>query len=147
MKLKELTLAELETMPYDEIAYLILLESGKKEKLLNLYKKVCNLLKLDFEKEQDNVADFFEILTTNKKFVMLDKGYWDLQVNHKANIALDDILEEVTDEEEFEEETLGELEAEEDEDIFYDGDVADDTADDDLASLGVMSDEEDEANL
>lgn len=144
MKLKELTVAELETMPYDEIAYLILLESGKKEKLLNLYKKVCNLLKLNFEKEQENVADFFEILTTNKKFVMLDKGYWDLQINHKANILVEDSLEDLTDEEDIEE--IEEEEVEEAEDIFYDKEETDDNAEDDLASLVVISDEEDETN-
>lgn len=142
MKLKEISLPELETMPYDEIAYLILVESGKKEKLLNLYKKVCNLLKLNFEKEQENIADFFEILSTNKKFIMLDNGYWDLQIKHKANIIVDDSLEEV-DEEEFEEE-IDEIE-EEVEDIFYDENETDDTAEDDLASLVVINDE-DETN-
>lgn len=144
MKLKEMTLAELETMPYDEIAYLILIETGKKEKLLNLYKKVCNLLKLDFEKEQENVADFFEILTTNKKFVMLDKGYWDLQVNHKVNITMDDAIEEL-DDEEFDDVVEEETE-EEAENLFYEEEEDDDTADDDLSSLVVISDEEDETN-
>lgn len=141
-----MSVAELETMPYDEIAYLILIESGKKEKLLNLYKKVCNLLKLDFEKEQEKIADFFEILTTNKKFVMLDKGYWDLQVNHKANITIDDVTEENEDDEEFNDDIVDEEIQDETENIFYDEEEDDDTADDDLSSLVVISDEEDETN-
>ena len=41
MKLKDMSKEELETMGYDEIAYLVLEESGKKMKLLDLFKKVC----------------------------------------------------------------------------------------------------------
>lgn len=144
MKLKDLTTEELECMPYDEIAYLILIENGKKEKLLNLYKKVCKLLKLDFEQEQEKIADFFEILSVNKKFIMLDNGYWDLQINHKIDVMVEDnheedILDEELEDNFFEEEN-------EEEDIFYETEETDDTADDDLANLVVISDEEDETN-
>lgn len=144
MKLKDLTTEELECMPYDEIAYLILIENGKKEKLLNLYKKVCKLLKLNFEQEQEKIADFFEILSVNKKFIMLDNGYWDLQINHKIDVMVEDnheedILDEELEDNFFEEEN-------EEEDIFYETEETDDTADDDLANLVVISDEEDETN-
>lgn len=148
MKINELTKDELESMPYDEIAYLVLLESGKKEKLLNLYKKVCKLLNLKFNDETDKIADFFEILSTNKKFVMLKNGYWDLQVNHKSELMLDDTEEEIFDEEELEElEQLEEtVENGAEEDIFYDAEDTDDTVEDDLADLVVITNEEDENN-
>ncbi|MFI3260765.1 MAG: hypothetical protein R3Y13_03535 [bacterium] len=150
MKLKELTREELECMPYDEIAYLILIETGKKEKLINLYKKICKLVNKKFEDEQDQLPEFFEILTTNKKFVMLKNGYWDLQVNHKLNIELDETLEEILDEEEIEELEEQEKEQEKDEieeeNLFYEREETDDTADNDLANLVVISDEEEETN-
>ena len=41
MKLNEIPKEELELMGYDDIAYLILKEAGKKMKLLDLFKKVC----------------------------------------------------------------------------------------------------------
>ena len=146
MKLENLSIAELECMPYDEIASMILEESGKKEKLLNLFKKICKLLNLDFEEEQEKMIDFFEVLSTNKKFVMLDNGYWDLQSNHKTEITLDHILEEELVEEEFAEEELEDEYEEEDEDIFDDENDNDDPDDDDLADL-VVIDDEDEASL
>lgn len=146
MKLKELTTEELECMPYDEIAYLILLESGKKEKLLNLYKKVCKLLKLNFETEQENISDFFEILSTNKKFVMLAKGYWDLQINHKTDLIIENVNDDDDSVDEIEEEEEDDKKDSDSEDIFYESDETDDTVDDDLASLVVVSSEDDESN-
>ncbi len=143
MKLKDLTLDELECMGYDEIAYLILQESGKKEKLINLYKKVCDLLKLDFESYKDDVAEFFELLSTNKKFIMLDKGYWDLQIKHKLQaVTIED--EEAHDFEEEIEETEEEPAIEDD--IFYEGEETDDRADNDLADL-VLIDEDEETGM
>lgn len=144
MKLKELSLDELESMTYDEIACQLLLESGKKEKLLKLYEKICKLLKLDFETEKDNIVDFFEILSTNKKFVMLKNGYWDLQINHKLNSLVEDIIDDEEMEED-EEETEDEKTDTEDDDIFYEADEDDDTVEDDLAELAVV-DEDDESN-
>lgn len=143
MKLKELAIEDLEAMTYDEIAYQILLEGGRKQKLLTLYEKICKLLKLDFQKEKDNIADFFGTLSTNKKFIMLGNGYWDLQINHKTNIVVDNSIEEI-DDEEIEEEIEEDSDIE-NENIFYESNAGDDTAEDDLADLAVITDE-DETN-
>lgn len=148
MKLNKYTTEELECMPYDEIAFLVLIESGKKEKLLSLYKKICKLLGKEEIEDTDKISEFFEILTTNKKFIMLDNGYWDLQVKHKVDYVPEDTTEEELDPEELEEleENSIEDDIEEDEDIFYDNDETDDTAEDDLANLIIISDEEEERN-
>ncbi len=145
MKLKELTLDELECMGYDEIAFLILKETGKKEKLMNLYKKICTLLKIDFEENMDHVTEFFEALSTNKKFVMLDKGFWDLQSRHKLeSITIED--EENLDLDEELEETHEEITDTHEEDIFYEGEETDDRADNDLSDL-VLIDEDEETGM
>ncbi len=147
MKLNDLTVEELESMGYDEIAYLVLLESGKKQKLLTIFKKICSVLKLDFESQTDNVTDFFELLSTNKKFIMLDNGYWDLQINHKVDLTVEEEIDETLEIEEeidFEEEE----ETKEEENIFYDGEETDDSADDDLADLVIVDPiEEEEAGV
>ncbi len=142
MKLKDLTLNELESMSYDEIAYLILLESGKKEKLMNLFKKICKLLQIDSEANADYITHFFEVLSTNKKFIMLDNGYWDLQINHKVNIVVEHEDEEHIDIEDHVEE---ETEKESDENIFYESEDTDDVVDDEFADL-VVVDEDEEAS-
>lgn len=145
MKLSEISKEELELMGYDDIAAVILQESGKKMKLQDIFKKVCKALDLPDNVVEDQLMDFFELMSINKKFIMLKNGYWDLQTRHKLDIVIedDDVEDEVlvSDDEEIEEEPS------EEEDIFYDkDDENDDVADDDLADL-VVIDAEDEANL
>ena len=141
MKLKELTNEELQTMAYDEIAYLILDESGKKMKLLDLFKKVCKVLGLPEETIEERITDFFELLSINKKFVLLKNGYWDLATKHQQDIVIED-EEEVVEEEINNEEELEELD-EEDEDIFYDNELDNDDEDeDDLKDLVIIDEDE-----
>lgn len=145
MKLKQIPKEELELMGYDDIALLILQESGKKMKLRDIFAKVINVLGLPEERIDEELMEFFELMSTNKKFVMLDKGYWDLQSRHKLDIVFD--MEE--DEEELENDDENNIEEENDEedDIFYDkDDETDDVTEDDLADL-VVVDDIDESNL
>lgn len=145
MKLKQIPKEELELMGYDDIALLILQESGKKMKLRDIFAKVINVLGLPEETIDEELMEFFELMSTNKKFVMLDKGYWDLQSKHKLDLVFD--MEEDDEELENEEEDNIEEETEEDDDIFYDkDDEPDDVAEDDLADL-VVVDDIDESNL
>lgn len=142
MKLSEIPKDELELMGYDDIALLVLQESGKKMKLNDIFKKVCNLLELPDSILEEHLVDFFELMSTNKKFIMLENGYWDLQTRHKLDVVIeeDDDEEEITDEEEIEEEN-------EEEDIFYDNeDETEDVEEDDLADL-VVIDSDDDSNL
>ena len=141
MSIKDISKEELETMGYDEIAYLVLEAAGKKMKLLDLFKKVCKALELPEETVEDRIGDFFELLSINKKFVLLKKGYWDLAVNHVQNIVVEDeedgLVEETINEEE-------DIEIEEDEeDIFYDNELDDnDDEEDDLKDLVIIDEEE-----
>ena len=145
MKLKQIPKEELELMGYDDIALLILQESGKKMKLRDIFAKVINVLGLPEETIDEELMEFFELMSTNKKFVMLDKGYWDLQSRHKLDLVFD--MEEDDEELENEEEDNIEEETEGDDDIFYDkDDETDDVAEDDLADL-VVVDDIDENNL
>ncbi len=142
MNLKDIPKEELESMSYDEIAYLVLEKNGKKMKLLDLFKKVCKVLDLPEETVEDRIADFFELLSINKKFVLLPNGYWDLSTNHVQDMVVED--EEDSDSLELED-TEEELEEEEteDDDIFYDNELDDsDEDDDELKDLVIIDDEE-----
>ena len=144
MKLKDISKEELETMGYDEIAYLVLSDAGKKMKLLDLFKKVCNALELPEETVVDRISDFFELLSINKKFVLLPNGYWDLATNHVQNIVIEDEDEDTVGDEVLEEDEHDSLDTEEDEDdIFYDSDIDDsDDEDDDLKDLVIIDEDE-----
>lgn len=140
MSLKELTKEELQTMAYDEIAYIILEEAGKKMKILDLFKKVCKVLELPEETVENRIADFFELLSINKKFVMLKNGYWDLATKHKQDIVIED-EEEIIDEDISNDEE--EIIEEEEEDIFYDNELDNDDEDeDDLKDLLIIDEDE-----
>ncbi len=143
MNLKDIPKEELESMSYDEIAYLVLEKNGKKMKLLDLFKKVCQILELPENTVEERITDFFELLSINKKFILLPNGYWDLSTNHVQDIVVED--EEDADSLELEdnEDDIVEEENPDDDDIFYDGDLDDaDDEDDDLKDLVIIDDEE-----
>lgn len=144
MKLKDISQEELELMGYDDIAALILSETGKKMKIFDLFKKVCEILHLSDAEFENKIADFFEMLSTDKKFTMLENGYWDLRAKHNVEIVIDEEDEEALNESLDEE--IEEIEEEDETDIFYETDDTEDEEDDDLHDLVVIDVDEDEAN-
>ena len=66
MKLREIPKDELELMGYDDIALIVLQESGKKMKLADIFKKICNVLELPESSYEDELMAFFEKMSTKK---------------------------------------------------------------------------------
>lgn len=145
MKLEDISKEELETMNYDDIAYIILNEEKTKMKINILFKKVCDALDLSEKQFEDNIANFFELLTTDKRFIMLEDGSWDLKERYNPKVIVvddDEEEEEIIDTaDEEEEETI-----EEDENIFYEGDIDDDLPDDDLDDFAIIDENDEETN-
>lgn len=139
MKLK-LTEEEKETMSYDDVAYVILKEYNKKIKIQELFKKVLKLMELPDSEFERGIGDFFELLITDKRFIMLDNGFCDLKINHSAKIIIDD------DDEDFEisptDELDDPLDEDEKEDNYDDDNIDDDTVEDDLDDLVIIDDGE-----
>ncbi len=145
MKLSDITKEELETMNYDDIAYIILGEEKKSMKINILFKRICEALNLSEKEYEEKIADFFELLTTDKRFIMLEDGSWDLRELHNPKVIIDEEEEEsLLSEVEEDDDTI---EKEEDEDIFYDENTEDDIPDDDLDDLVVIDVDEEEANI
>lgn len=136
--LKELTAEEIDNLGYDELAYKILEETNKKMKITDLFKQICDLKGLSEADYENLIGDFFEILTTDKKFIMLENGFWDLKSRHSEKL----VVEEDDDFEEEPEETEVETEEEENLDNYYDEDEVDDDTENDLKDLVVIEDED-----
>lgn len=136
-KLNELTEEEIENLGYDELAYKILEETNKKMKITDLFRQVCDLKGLSEADYENLIGDFFEILTTDKKFIMLENGFWDLKSRHSEKLVVeeDDDFEEETEEPDEEEET-------DVDDNYYDEDEVEDDSDNDLKDLVVIDDED-----
>ena len=144
MKISDLSQEELDVMGYDDIAHMILMESNKPLKLADLFKKVCKLLKLSEAEYEEKLVSFFELLTIDQKFLMLENGTWDLRSKHSAKIVIDDededdITLEISEEPDNEEDATAE-------EIFYDGEETDDTPDDELKDLVVVEEDDEEVS-
>ena len=141
MKLSEMSKEELELLSYTNIAKLYLEENKITMNTADLFKEVCKLLDLSDRVYQDKIADFFQSLTTSKDFVLLNDGKWDLKANHKAKkIDMDELYEEKDDEELDQEENPDSELAEEDE--FNSIDDEDEYAEEDLADLTILNEDE-----
>ena len=148
MKLKDLTKEEIEAMSYDDIAMMILTETNRQMKINELFKEVCKLVGLSDEEFVDKLPAFFDILSTDHRFIMLENGLWDLKTKHSTKVIIDNDDEEDEDiEEDIELDEIEESEEDTEKDIYADVDEDDDLTDDDddLKDL-VIIDEDEEAN-
>ena len=147
MKLKNMSKEDLEALSYTELAEMILTEKKNKMKIVDIFKEICKLLELSDSVFENQVADFFQLVSTDKNFIVLDKGYCDLRKKHAPKVTIEEVEDDSIDTEELEEDDVIEEESEEDEDIFYDAssdeDDVDTDEDDDLDDFMVVDDEQD----
>ena len=139
MSLKKMSKEELELLSNKDITNLLLEEKGK-QTTPDLFKKIIKLLDLPESTFDAKIGDYYTSLTTDKRFILLDGGKWDLRSRHTS-----DKLVKVDDEEEEEEEEEEEVE-EETTETDYDSIASDedelDDEDDDLKDLVVLDEDE-----
>ena len=141
MKKVKLSPEELEQMSHADVANIVLKENGKKMTIQDLFKEVIRIMSLPESYFESKIGDFFGLLSTDKRFIMLEKGFWDLKDNHSTKVIIEDEEEDdiVVDEDE---EVTDEIVEEE---INYDDDTVDDDVDEvDLKDLVIMDDGESE---
>ena len=141
MKKVKLSPEELEQMSHADVANIVLKENGKKMTIQDLFKEVIRIMSLPESYFESKIGDFFGLLSTDKRFIMLEKGFWDLKDNHSTKVIIEDEEDDdiVVDEDE---EVTDEIVEEE---INYDDDTVDDDDDeDDLKHLVIMDDGESE---
>ena len=123
MSLKKMTKDELELMSNKDITYLLLEESAKPINTLNLFKKIAKLLELPESVIDLKKGDYYTSLATDKRFIMLEDGSWDLRSRHTSDKVI-----KIADEDDEEDE---EEEKEENEEDDIEEDNFDDTEDED----------------
>ena len=128
---------ELELLSYKDITKIIL-DSTPGLNTAELFTKIKDLLGFTKKEYEDKIGDYYTSLTTDKHFIMLDDGTWDLSKRHKSKkLSLD---------EEDDDDDLEEIEVvEEDEDDEYnniDEDNYDDDDDDDIKDLVIIDEDE-----
>ncbi len=99
MSLSKMKKEDLELLSNKDITNLILEESKKPINTADLFRKIIKLLDLPESTFEAKIGDYYTALSTDKRFILLDDGKWDLRSRHTS-----DKVAKVTDEDEDEEE-------------------------------------------
>lgn len=146
MNINKMSKDELELLSNKDITYYLLEESNKSINTANLFKKIIKLLELPESSFDAKIGDYYTSLATDKRFILLEDGTWDLRSRHTSDkiVKVVDNDEDEMDEDE-DEEIKEDMEDEIEEDNYDDGDNDDDIYDDnddDLKDLVVIDEEE-----
>ena len=134
MSINDMSKDELELLSYKDITNILLEEKGAMS-TKDLFKTITTLLELPSKVFETKIGDYYTTLTTDKRFILLSDGSWDLRDKHtsdKVVIAVDD--EDEIDEVDDTENQDDELEEENNYDV--------DNNDDDLKDLVIMDEDE-----
>lgn len=141
MSIKDMKKEEIELLSNKDITNLLLEEKGC-QNTAELFTQIIELLDLPKSTFDKRIGDYFTALTTDKRFLMLEDGTWDLRSRHNASKVIkvieedDDELEDVSNEEEIPEEDEFDIDSvTDDEDTFDDND-------DDLKDLVILDEDE-----
>ncbi|MBR4261923.1 MAG: DNA-directed RNA polymerase subunit delta [Bacilli bacterium] len=147
MSINNLSKEELELYSHKDITYMLIKEFGPMN-TADLFKKITDSLELPKSFYENKIGDYYTTLTTDKRFILLDDGNWDLKEKYASDKVKIDIDEEELDEEDEEEleESTDEIEEEEEEDEDnFDSTVNDDDfddSDDDYKDLVIIDEDE-----
>ena len=144
MKVKDMKKEELELLSYKDITNLLLNEKPK-QNTAELFRQIVDALELPKSVFESKIGDYYMMLTTDKRFILLEDGYWDLRSRHTSDKIVK--IEEDDDELDQEEMSVKSKDEQSDEDESYDidNDYADDDFDDDdddLKDLVILDEEE-----
>ena len=131
---------DLELLSYKDITNLLLEEKGE-QNTANLFKKIIKLLELPESVFDQKIGDYYTSLTTDKRFILLEDGKWDLRSRHTS----DKIIKIVDEEDDEDLEAINEEEEEEEAEEFDSMDSDDDidnSDDEDLKDLVVLDEDE-----
>lgn len=141
MSIKDMKKEDLELLSYKDITNLLIEEYGA-QNTPTLFKKIVKLLGLSDSDYESKIGDYYMMLTTDKRFIALENGEWDLRSKHTSDKILK--IEEDDDESENDEITTKQKDVDDDSDDYsLDSDeYDDDDSDDDYKDLVIVDEEE-----
>lgn len=144
MSLKKMTKDDLELLSNKDITNLILEESKKSINTADLFKKIISLLELPESTFENKIGDYYTSLATDKRFILLEDGTWDLRSRHTSDKVVKVTEEDDEEDDEETEENQDELEDDSLEDSFDDTDDEDydEDTNEELKDLVVIDEDE-----
>lgn len=147
MSIKDLSRDELELYSHKDLTNMLLEERGAMN-TAELFKEITTLLGLPNSVYENKIGDYYTTLTTDKRFIMLEDGKWDLRDNHTSDkvVVLHETEEDEEEIEEDEEENKEESEVDDENNDDFDSaradDEFDDPTDEDLKDLVILDEDE-----
>jgi len=140
MNIKELSKEEISDMSHSDVAFYVLEDKKEATKIIDLFNQVTKLIGLNEAEKDDLVADFYTMISTEKRFVTLDGGLVDLKKRHSIqnikvdhnDLDADDLIE------------IEDIDSDDDDDDYLslDDNEDDDDDDDDYKDLVIVSEDE-----
>lgn len=140
MSIENLKKEDLELLSYKDMTNMLLEEKGAMN-TKDLFEKITSLLGLSKSVFEKQIGDYYTTLTTDKRFLLLEDGKWDLRKRHTSDKVITTSEEQEEEEEEEEIDTKEEVEENDYDSTAKDDDDFDDN-DDDLKDLVVLDEEE-----
>ena len=139
MKISKMKKEDLELLSNKDITKLVLEESKKPMNTADLFKKIIELLELPESSFENKIGDYYTSLSTDKRFLLLEDGCWDLKSNHtsdkvKKNIEYDEEEDELPEEDDILNEEI--------EDDYSDDDTTYEDTTEDLKDLVVLDEDD-----
>ena len=143
MSLKKMKKEELELLSNKDITCLILDDSKKSMNTAELFKKIIELLELQESTFENKIADYYTALSTDKRFILLKDGTWDLRNRHTSDKIVK-VSDDDDDEDENNEEKEETDEDDEDEDNYDDQEPEeyDEDTNEELKDLVILDEDE-----
>lgn len=144
MDIKKMPKDELELLSNKDITFYLLEQSKKSINTKDLFTEIIKLLELPKKTFDEKIGDYYTSLATDKRFILLSDGTWDLRSRHTS----DKIVKVVDSEEDDEDEDDEDLKDKDDDPNEIEEDNYDDTDDDytstdeDLKDLVVIDEDE-----
>ena len=134
MDVRKMKKDDLELMSNKDITFNLLENSKKTINTADLFNEILKLLELPSSEFDKKIGDYYTALATDKRFILLDDGTWDLRSRHTSD-KVKTISEEDEEDEDEEEITKDDQQEEIEEDNY-------DDTDEDLKDLVVIDEDE-----
>ena len=141
MDVRNMNKDDLELMSNTDITFNLLENSKKTINTADLFNEILKLLELPSSEFDKKIGDYYTALATDKRFILLEDGTWDLRSRHTSD-KVKTISEEDEEDEDEEEITKDDQQEEIEEDNYDDTDDDYDDTDEDLKDLVVIDEDE-----
>lgn len=135
MDVRKMKKDDLELMSNKDITFNLLENSKKTINTADLFNEILKLLELPSSEFDKKIGDYYTALATDKRFILLDDGTWDLRSRHTSDKVKTISEEDEEDDDEEEEITKDDQQEEIEEDNY-------DDTDEDLKDLVVIDEDE-----